>query len=98
MSKKVKPIPKFHDEDEERAFWATHDSTEYVDPKKLIRVPPLTHLKNAGEPIMLILPQDISKEVKALAKKHHLSSEEMIEQIIALDLKNRRDPKFQSAR
>ena len=24
-------IPQFNDEDEEREFWATHDSTEYVD-------------------------------------------------------------------
>ena len=28
---KPKTIPKFEDEDEERAFWADHDSTDYVD-------------------------------------------------------------------
>jgi len=28
--KKAK-LPKFKTEDEERAFWATHDSTDYVD-------------------------------------------------------------------
>ena len=26
-----KTIPKFKSEDEEREFWATHDSTEYID-------------------------------------------------------------------
>jgi len=26
-----KQIPEFKNEDEERAFWATHDSSEYVD-------------------------------------------------------------------
>ena len=26
-----KQIPKFKNEDEERAFWEAHDSTEYVD-------------------------------------------------------------------
>jgi hypothetical protein len=26
-----KPIPEFKNEDEEREFWATHDSTDYVD-------------------------------------------------------------------
>jgi hypothetical protein len=32
MSKgKIKPIPKFRNEDEERDFWATHDTTEYFD-------------------------------------------------------------------
>jgi hypothetical protein len=27
----TKPIPEFKSEGEERAFWAAHDSTEYVD-------------------------------------------------------------------
>ena len=32
MSKKeLKPIPHFKNEDEERAFWGTHDSMDYVD-------------------------------------------------------------------
>ena len=29
--RKLKPIPEFPSEAEERAFWATHDSTAYVD-------------------------------------------------------------------
>lgn len=29
--KKIKPIPKFKNEDEEREFWATHDTTDYID-------------------------------------------------------------------
>ena len=28
---KKNKIPKFRDEDEERKFWDSHDSTEYVD-------------------------------------------------------------------
>jgi hypothetical protein len=31
VQKKLKPIPKFESEDQEREFWANHDSTEYVD-------------------------------------------------------------------
>ena len=31
MSDKPEEIPQFENEDEEREFWATHDSTEYVD-------------------------------------------------------------------
>ena len=31
MTTLKKPIPKFDSEDEEREFWATHDSTDYVD-------------------------------------------------------------------
>jgi hypothetical protein len=29
--KSLKAVPKFKSEDEEREFWATHDSTHYVD-------------------------------------------------------------------
>jgi hypothetical protein len=31
MSRKRKPIPAFRDEAEERRFWETHDSSDYVD-------------------------------------------------------------------
>ncbi len=31
MTEKLKPIPKFASEAEERAFWETHDSTDYID-------------------------------------------------------------------
>ena len=31
MVKKLKPLPRFKNEDEERDFWDTHDSTEYID-------------------------------------------------------------------
>ena len=31
MSKNLKTIPKFRSEAEERRFWETHDSTDYVD-------------------------------------------------------------------
>jgi hypothetical protein len=88
MSKQVKELPHFSNEDEEREFWATHDSSEYVDASKLKRVGPLDNLKNAGDPILLILPLDISKEVKQLAKENHVTPEKMIEQILALSLRN----------
>ena len=39
MSKKeLKPIPYFETEDEERAWWGSHDSTDYVDWSKARRV------------------------------------------------------------
>lgn len=34
MSKQLKTAPKFADEAEERAFWETHDSTDYLDWRK----------------------------------------------------------------
>ncbi|MFL6237480.1 MAG: CopG family antitoxin [Thermoanaerobaculia bacterium] len=36
--KASKPIPKLESEDEERDFWATHDSADYVDWSRAKRV------------------------------------------------------------
>ena len=38
MSKKLKPIPAFANEEEERLFWETHDSFDYVDWDNTVRV------------------------------------------------------------
>ena len=38
MSKKLKPIPTFASEEEERLFWETHDSFDYVDWDNAVRV------------------------------------------------------------
>jgi hypothetical protein len=41
MKKKLKKLPKFKSEEEEREFWSTHDSTEYLDwtKAKVLREP-----------------------------------------------------------
>jgi CopG antitoxin of type II toxin-antitoxin system len=36
--KKLKPIPVFKTEADEREFWETHDSTDYIDLSKAERV------------------------------------------------------------
>lgn len=36
--KKPLKLPHFKNEDEERAFWATHDSTDYVDWRKAKKI------------------------------------------------------------
>jgi len=51
-NKKLKNIPKFKNEDEEREFWLTHDSTEYVNWKKAIK----NHIFPNLKPISLRLP------------------------------------------
>ena len=45
MDNKRKSIPHLNSEDEEREFWATHDSTEYIDWSKAERNPILSRLK-----------------------------------------------------
>jgi hypothetical protein len=38
MNAKMKPVPTFSSEAEERQFWETHDSTTYADWSKAGRV------------------------------------------------------------
>ncbi len=56
---KKKPIPEFCSENEEREFWATNDSTEYIDWNtalthrlpNLRRTSPLPLLHSIGNPV-----------------------------------------------
>ena len=63
-----KKIPQFKSEDEERAFWGNHDSTEYVDWKKAKRLT-LARLKPSVKTISLRLPESMLEELKLLANK-----------------------------
>lgn len=66
MKKKIKSIPKFRNEDEERDFWATHDTTEYFDTSKPIQFN-LSKLKPSTESISLRLPQYLLARIKQIA-------------------------------
>ena len=63
-----KKIPTFKNEDEEREFWAAHDSTGYLDWKKARRVV-LPELKPSLKTISLRLPESMLNELKLLAHK-----------------------------
>ena len=65
-NKKIKLIPHFRNEDEERDFWATHDLTDYMDNFKRVELD-LSNLKPSTESISLRLPQFLLAEIKQLA-------------------------------
>lgn len=65
---KKNKIPKFRTEEEERNFWSSHDSTEYIDwskSRKLI----LSNLKPSVKTISIRLPEMMIEELKLLANK-----------------------------
>ena len=68
MKPKLKPIPKFKSEKEERKFWETHDSTEYVDWSKAVqsRFP---NLKSSTQAISIRLPLSLLERIKVEANK-----------------------------
>ena len=77
MSKKLKPIPEFTSEAEEREFWETHDSTEYLDWSKAqyARFP---NLKPSTQTISLRLPQSLLERIKTEANKRDVPYQSLI--------------------
>ncbi len=63
-----KEIPKFINEEEEREFWATHDSAEYIDWSKSNTIM-LPKLKPTLKTISIRLSETIIEEIKLLANK-----------------------------
>ena len=69
--RRKKPIPKFKSEDEERNFWASHDSISYIDWSKGQRVL-LPKLKPSARTISLRLPEPMIARLKVLANKRDI--------------------------
>jgi len=80
--KKKKHIPKFNDEDEERAFWSEHDSTEYVDWSKAKRVT-FPNLKPSTRAISIRLPEILLEELKVLANKRDVPYQSLLKVFLA---------------
>jgi len=68
MSKKLKVIPKFKSEAEERRFWETHDTTEYFDSAKMVRAR-FPNLKPSTQSISLRLPLSLLDAIRIEASQ-----------------------------
>ena len=77
MSKQLKTIPHFASEAEERKFWETHDSTEYLDWTAAQRVI-LPNLKPTTKTISLRLPQHLLDSIKAAANARDVPYQSLI--------------------
>lgn len=82
MKKKFKEIPDFKTEDEERDFWDTHDSTEYVDWTKAIKNPIFPNLKPSTKPISIRLPEHMIDRIKTQANEIDIPYQALIKQFI----------------
>ena len=78
----MKKLPKFKNEDEEREFWASHDSTEYVDWKDASPVV-MPKLKPSLKTISLRLPEAMLEELKLLANKRDVPYQSLLKIFLA---------------
>ena len=81
MSKR-KPIPAFKSEAEERKFWETHDSTDYVDWSTAQRVR-FPYLKPSTTAISLRLPVSLLEQIKIAANKRDVPYQSLIKMWLA---------------
>ena len=79
---KKKRIPKFASEDQEREFWATADSTDYVDWKRGKKVT-FPKLKPSLKTISLRLPELMLDELKLLANKRDVPYQSLLKIFLA---------------
>jgi len=77
MSRKRKPIPDFKSETEERAFWETRDSSDYVDWSKAERAR-FANLNPSTKAISLRLPVDLLERIKTAANKRDVPYQSLI--------------------
>ena len=79
---KKKRIPKFRNEDEEREFWASHDSTDYMswsEAKEII----MPNLKPTLKTISIRLPEIMIEELKLLANKRDVPYQSLMKMFLA---------------
>ena len=77
MPQPFENIPVFEDEEEERSFWATHDSTEFID-WDAVEPASLPKLKPSTKTISLRLPESMLNELRTLAHRRDVPYQSLI--------------------
>ncbi len=80
--RRLKQIPEFASEAEERQFWETHDSVNYVDWSKATSMS-FPSLKPSTETISLRLPAPLLSDLKALANKRDVPYQSLLKVFVA---------------
>jgi len=83
---RLKKIPDFKTEDEEREFWAREDSTQYLDWKKAERAS-FVDLRPTTKSISIRLPIYLIEDLKRLAHKMDVPYQSLIKMLLVEGLK-----------
>jgi predicted DNA binding CopG/RHH family protein len=82
MARKLRPIPRFKGAAEERAFWESPGSADYVDWSKARRAR-FPNLKPSTEAISLRLPASLLERIKIAANKRDMPYQSLIKAWLA---------------
>ncbi len=88
-TRKLKPIPKFRSEAQEREFWEAHDSVDYIDwsQGRVVRFP---NLQPSTATISLRLPQGMLDDLKVLANQRDVPYQSLVKVFLAERLEHER--------
>jgi len=86
---KIKKIPAFKTEAEERAFWEKNDSSEYVDWQQAQPVS-MPNLKPSTKTISIRLPESLLDSIKIEANKRDMPYQSLIKVWLTEDVKQNR--------
>jgi predicted DNA binding CopG/RHH family protein len=86
---KSKKMPEFRTEAEEREFWQTHDSSDYVDWSKA-KPASFPNLKPSTKTISLRLPVALLDRIKIEANKRDMPYQSLIKAWLADDVSESR--------
>jgi predicted DNA binding CopG/RHH family protein len=84
--KRLKKIPVFKNEDEERAFWHTHDTADYFDLSQTQKAI-FPDLKPTTRHISIRLNESLIQELKVLANKKNISYQSLIKMYLSEKVK-----------
>lgn len=82
MSKKLEPIPNFESEAEERAFWQSHDTSDYVDWTRAQNAI-FPNLKPTTTSISIRLPVSLLDRIKVEANRRDVPYQSLIKTWLA---------------
>ncbi len=89
MNKPKKIPPRFKTEAQERAFWESHDSSEYLDWRSA-RITSFPNLKPSTKTISLRLPEALLDRIKIEANKRDMPYQSLIKVWLSEDVDKRR--------
>lgn len=92
MPRTKKKLPEFKSEDEERKFWATADSTQYLEWGSATRIKPVK-LKPSLRTISLRLPVSMIEDLKVLANRRDVPYQSLLKVFLAERLAQEKRPR-----
>jgi predicted DNA binding CopG/RHH family protein len=86
MRRKVKKLPQFKNENEERAFWSTHSPLDYQDNLEPVAFD-FSELKPSTKTISIRLPESMINQLKRLANKRDVPYQSLLKIMLGEKIK-----------